>query len=142
MKTIKILSLSLLFFASSCATTKSTTTTQSFNLESSAWQLEQLKGEPLTEVTPESYVVRFGQDNRLSGKGECNVIMGSYSQESATALSISNFGMTRMICPNMEREAAYMQLLESVTSFEVVDNKLLLFNGDNLLARFKAIEEK
>lgn len=104
------------------------------------WQLVQLGGRT---QTPESdrFVLVFGADNRLSGVGACNRIMGSYTAGEKNALHIGPLASTRMACPDMDKEAEFLQAVESATRYDMDGSMLLLLEGDTLKAVFQAAPE-
>ena len=62
------------------------------------WLYTQTPVEKLAAPDPAKYVLTFGQDGRVSGKADCNRIMGSYEAD-ATQLHMSPLATTRMMCP-------------------------------------------
>ncbi len=114
--------LSLLFI--SCGTTKSASSTTSVDLSGTAWRLEQA----VDVEDKQSFTLSFGEDGRLSGRGSCNLISSQYSLDGSGGLEIGEMGTTRMICPDMQGEAAYFEALKSAKSYSVVDGKLLLYD--------------
>ncbi|MEG1622743.1 MAG: META domain-containing protein [Alistipes sp.] len=102
-------------------------------LMGTAWQLVQLKGQTITP-SEETYTLLFGEDGRLSGKGACNRIMAAYQVGEKCALTISSAATTRMACPGMEQEAAFIQALEGITHYEMDGPMLMLLAHGELYA--------
>lgn len=93
------------------------------------WQLVQMMGQGI-EAEGESYTLLFHDNGTISGVGDCNRLTATYSVTSSRALTISNLGSTRRLCPNHKQESAYYDMLEKVTHYEMdADNMILLSNG-------------
>ena len=54
-------------------------------------------------------------------------------------MEISNIGLTRMACPNMEREQRFIEILESVTDYKMDGPMLMLICDGELRAIFQAM---
>ncbi len=126
---ILLLSLSLMLLTISCGAVKGVSTQSSFDLESTSWQAYEVGGKAV-ESSQGSYTITFNVDNRVSGKGTCNVIMGGYTQSSGGELTLTQLATTRAACPNMAAEAQFLIALESVCAYAVVDDKLTLYDSD------------
>lgn len=137
MKRTHLILLALLLFVSSCATARRVSAAATFNLEGSAWQVAQLNGR---DITPheDRFTLSFLPDNRISGRGTCNVMMGSYAQAGSGQLTISSLASTRSACPDMALEAEYMRALESITAYQIIDGSLLLLAGEQVAAKFES----
>lgn len=113
-------------------------------LEGTTWKLTSLEGIPATAIDAEedAFTLRFdAEETMLAGRTDCNRFFGSYKVEDDT-LTLGEMGMTRMACPDMEHENAFMQMLERVTAYAIEGDRLTLLAGDEPLAEFKAIELK
>lgn len=51
-------------------------------------------------------------------------------------------GMTRMACPDMQYEDAFVKMLDDVDRFEIKGSELTFFDDDKSLAVFKAVEKE
>lgn len=67
---------------------------------------------------------------RVNGNDGCNNIMGEYIVKAGNVISLGDkMASTMMFCSGVaDRE--YMQTLQSVTSYEIVDGKLILKSGE------------
>ncbi|MFI3268880.1 MAG: META domain-containing protein [Rikenellaceae bacterium] len=99
-------------------------------LEGVEWQATILGGEQIKGLDSDSYTILLGEDQQLSGKGECNRIIGKYSLTDGGKLTIESRGTTMMFCPNLELEERFIKALESTTSYAVKGGKLTLYTGD------------
>lgn len=125
--------------AVSCCHCRSFQTRNRRPLVGTEWQLVQLGGE---SVRPEEGSFRFVLDaeGRVTGKGSCNRLTGTYTLGEKNALGFGAMASTRMACPDMTRETAYMQMFESVVRYDMDGAMLLLLDaGDSLLAVFQAL---
>jgi len=69
-------------------------------------------------------------DGEIRGSGGCNNYFGSYTVDD-DRMSVSGIGSTLMYCEDlMEQETAYLQLLEQVRGYEIVDSQLQLYGED------------
>ncbi|HEX5818676.1 MAG TPA: META domain-containing protein [Gemmatimonadales bacterium] len=62
------------------------------------WLSTQTPVETVTAPEPKNYVITFGTDGRITGKADCNRMMGTY-QATAKELTFGGLGTTRMACP-------------------------------------------
>ncbi len=111
-------------------------------LEGTTWKLTSLEGIPATAIDAEkdAFTLEFDvKEAMLTGRTDCNRFFGSYTVEGDT-LTLGEMGMTRMACPDMEHEDAFMRMLEHVTAYAIEGDRLTLLADDEPLAEFKAIE--
>jgi heat shock protein HslJ len=103
-------------------------------LAGTRWQLVSYAETP---VLPDSTIsLIFGDDMRVSGSSGCNTYGTAYSiNEGAIAFEMAI--STRMACMTdgvMEQESAYLQALPTVTTYEIVDDQLILtYDGGQLI---------
>ncbi|SDH99772.1 META domain-containing protein [Myroides phaeus] len=73
---------------------------------------------------------------RVNGNDGCNNIMGEYIVKAGNVISLGDkMASTMMFCSGVaDRE--YMQTLQSVTSYEIVDGKLILKSGEDIVLTF------
>ncbi|MFZ3483227.1 META domain-containing protein [Sphingomonas sp. 3-13AW] len=101
--------------ASGCATTART---DSAALVGSEWRITQIGG---AAVAPESRAaISFDADGRFSGNAGCNRMIGTYRAD-GPALSLSNAGLTKMLCApaEMKQESDLVELLGDVDSYRI-----------------------
>lgn len=127
----------LLAAAAACCNCRSFQKKNRQPLVGTEWQLVQLGGQA---VAPEEgkYTITLGEDNRIAGVGACNRLMGQYTLGEKNALQFGTLASTRMACPGMDTEAAFMQMFDSVTRYDMDGPMLLLLDGDDLKAVFQA----
>jgi heat shock protein HslJ len=96
-------------------------------IEEIAWVLTTLPGgAPVADGT---FTTLLLADGRLSGNAPCNQYSGDYTLE-GTSISIGSIVRTRMACPNLDQEDAYLNALQEVTSYAIEDNILVLAGAD------------
>lgn len=102
------------------------------------WQLVQIMAR---EVTPEAgtYTILFHDNGTVTGVGDCNHLTATYSVTSSRALTITNIGSTRRLCPNHEAEAEFYDMLEAVTHYEMDAENMLLLSDGTLVAIMRAV---
>ncbi len=87
-------------------------------------ELPVIKGSPIT--------IKFGADGRVGGSGGCNSYGGEY-REQGDNLSFSQIISTKRACVEQsanQQEFQYFAALESANKFNLSDNRLTIFYGD------------
>lgn len=114
----------------SCCPCRKSANKDQIAFQGTQWQLIQFDGRAF-DASGDSYTVTFGDDGRLTGKGDCNRLNGGYEVASGGILTINGIASTRMFCPDQDTENRFMSRLQSVTSY-VIDGRLLMLfeNGD------------
>ncbi|GGD28598.1 copper resistance protein NlpE N-terminal domain-containing protein [Flavobacterium orientale] len=124
--------------------TSEKSTTKSYSIRDTKWQLIELNGKPVenkNKSTKEMFL-QLNAENRYAAFAGCNNMMGGYElKEDALRIKFSKGASTMMACPDLLTEQEFAAVLE------LVDNYSL--NGENMslnkarmapLARFKAIK--
>jgi len=101
-------------------------------LEGSRWVLVRMSDQPVlvAEGKPEPYVVLQSATKQIVGHGGCNRLSGGYSIAGDT-LQFSEITTTRMACPEVERENSFLNALETVAKWRLMDNQLVLLDKSN-----------
>ena len=73
--------------------------------------------------------VAFKTGGEVIGHGGCNRFFGSYDQ-SGDSLTFGPLASTKMACPNLGEEQAFMQALQSARSIEATHLRLVLKGED------------
>ena len=111
-------------------------------LEGTAWKLASMEGIPSSAIAAEadSFTLAFNAaDTMVAGRTNCNRFFGKYELK-GKELEFGNLGMTRMACPDMQYEDAFVKMLDEVDRFEIRGSEMTLFDDDKTLAVFKAVE--
>lgn len=106
------------------------------------WKLVQLDGRTVEGEEADSFTLLFSETGDVSGKGACNRLMGNYKSGDDRSLKIGMLGATRMMCPDIDREAQYFEALEGVTHYDMDGPMLMLLNEGNLVAVFRAADSE
>ncbi|MDR0955099.1 MAG: META domain-containing protein [Rikenellaceae bacterium] len=113
-------------------------------VEGSQWVLLELNGRVVgrsAEETPASYSLTLGEDDRVTGRGDCNSFFAPYSLTGGK-LSIGTIGSTRMLCPNSAQEAEYFQTLERAATANIDGQYMILQDAEGrIIASFRNTEE-
>lgn len=110
-------------------------------LAGTAWRLVELNGQPLAPGSDSLTLVFSADGTRVSGNGGCNQFSGPYSQNGAS-LRFGPLLSTRRACADpalSAQETAYFQALESTNRYAVEGGELLLYRGNQVVARFQPI---
>ena len=104
-------------------------------LTGNTWQLVKLMG---ADVTPEgdSYTLSFNDEGRFAGVGACNRLMGGYEAAADGKLVIEYPASTRMMCPDVEREDLYFQVVSEAEAYEIDGETLMLLHDGEVRAVF------
>ena len=99
------------------------------------WTLKLLNGAPF----PARATLTFPKQGEIAGDGPCNRYFGAMSA-AYPAFNAGPIGSTRMACPEMSAETAFLAALEVATLSQAEDETLVLSNPDGLEMVFKATE--
>lgn len=102
------------------------------------WQLIQLDGETIQPREGCFTVTLSAENGQLSGVGACNRLSGTYRSDEKRSLRIGPLAATRMACPDLEREQAFIEALESATHYDMDGPMLLILSDGELRAVFQA----
>ena len=111
-------------------------------LEGTLWKLSEMKGIPATAVDAEAdfFTLQFNAaDTMVNGRTNCNRFFGRYAVKDAR-LSFDQVGMTRMACPDMAYEDAFVKMLDEVDRYAIEGSELKFYGDDRHLATFHAVE--
>ena len=85
-------------------------------LEGTTWKLAKMEAIPAKAVDAEAdfFTLQFSAaDTLVSGRTNCNRFFGKYELK-GQKLEFENLGMTRMACPEMQYEDAFVKMLDEV----------------------------
>ncbi len=143
MKNLTRIALALLLttFTAGCCHCRSYQKKTQRPLTGTTWQLIQLGGQ---SIRPEEgkFVVTFSvEKNRMTGRGACNRLSGSFQTDNKRMLRIDDIASTRMTCPDIGQEQAFLRALQSTTHYDMDGPILLLLSDGELRAVFQALDE-
>ena len=115
--------------------------TPAVSLENTNWKLVAIGEKPavaLPAAREASFTLHSG-DQRLSGSGGCNRLLGKY-EVGADTLRLVPSGTSMMMCPDelMHQESDFVSALKRTTGYRISGDTLELRNGDRVLARLMA----
>lgn len=105
----------------------------------SSWELEYIYSDNNAVQPPQDHTatLSFMEDSKIAGETGCNRFFGEYAQE-GESLSFSKVGSTRMMCPQMQFETAWLDVITRTGSFEMDQQQLLLKDSTgNIIALLK-----
>ena len=105
------------------------------SLVGTQWNLSSIAGEAirLPEGTQNPYL-SVAEDNRLTGFGGCNQLMGSVKLD-GSAISFPGVGSTKMYCTETQAvESSFLSALRAANSFTLDGDKLTLLDKSKKLA--------
>jgi heat shock protein HslJ len=109
-------------------------------LEGTEWRLVDIGGQPGpagAETTRHPGFTLLADGRKVQGSAGCNRIRGTYKLD-GEKLKFGPLATTRMACPAMETETAFLKALEATTRYEVNGSSLTLYGADTAVARLEA----
>lgn len=98
----------------------------SITLDGTSWTLHQIGGRDV--ISDQAPTLLFSRD-QVHGNATCNRFTGSYTVD-GSLLSFGPLASTRMACPDMELETAYLAALGDVATYSAKSEQLVLSNAD------------
>lgn len=89
------------------------------------WQLAEIDGTPYDHRA----TLAFPEPGRVAGQAACNSFAGGI-EGGPDSFSLGQMAVTRMACPDLEAEQAYLDALSSMTSAEIGEDRLILTDGE------------
>lgn len=138
MKLAKIFSIGILAVCvTACCSCRKNKTKGAVPLTETQWQLATIES-TAHMAKGEAYTVVFDPDNKITGTGDCNRLMGSYEIKGGGVISVDMVASTRMFCPDQDMENRFIKTLGSVNSYTIDgDNLMLMHDGDVKLVMHK-----
>lgn len=112
---------------------------KSLPLEGTTWKLAKMDVIPAKNIDAEAdfFTLEFNAaDTMVSGRTNCNRFFGKYELK-GQQLEFENLGMTRMACPEMQYEDAFVKMLDEVDRYEIDGSKLKFYDDKKVLAEFR-----
>ena len=93
----------------------------------SHWDVTKLyqNGTPIDIPQEHNPGISFLKEGKIAGETGCNRFFGDFRAE-GHSLTFANMGSTRMMCPQMEFENAYLNSLSNVASFTTDEDTMTL----------------
>ena len=108
----------------------------------SNWELEYIYSNGAEVTPPEDHdaTIAFLKDSQIAGDTGCNRFFGNFTATD-DKLEFNNIGSTRMMCPQMQFESAFLSTMENTASYNVSKDQLVLKDSlGNVIALLKKIE--
>lgn len=99
------------------------------SLANTRWVPRRMGGRAVKVGAPqhEPWIVLNSKDRQVTGSGGCNRITGSYDRGVQT-LRMRSLAVTRMICPDLRVETAFLKVLEQTWGYRVTGRRLELLD--------------
>ncbi len=99
-----------------------------------------LSGEVFIPDDPESFILVFGDDGRVSALTDCNNMMGGYETSEEGELGFSEMASTLMYCEDSQ-EGDFREMMALVRGYSFGEEHLfLVFERDEGMMVFEAVE--
>ena len=108
----------------------------------SNWELESIYFNGSTMTPPEDHAptLAFLKDSKIAGETGCNRFFGDFTLAGEN-LKFENIGSTRMMCPQMAFENAFIGAINKTAQFTLAGDTMALKDNDgNIIALLKKIE--
>jgi heat shock protein HslJ len=96
------------------------------------WHLKELGNAPFSAQA----TLSFPKSGEIAGQGPCNSYFGAVAGI-YPAFDAGPIGSTRIACPELAAESAYLAALEAATTAEVTKEQLILTGPDGIKLLFK-----
>jgi heat shock protein HslJ len=109
-------------------------------LEGTEWRLVDIGGQPApagADSTRHPGFTLIAEGRKVQGSAGCNRMNGTY-QLDGQHLKFGPLATTRMACPDMQTETAFLKALKATTRYEVSGSSLTLYGADTAVARLEA----
>jgi heat shock protein HslJ len=109
-------------------------------LEGTEWRLADIGGQPSppgADSTRHPGFTLIAEGRTVQGSAGCNRMKGTYQLDGQN-LKFGPLATTRMACPAMQTETAFLKALEATTRYEVSGSSLTLYGADTAVARLEA----
>lgn len=124
---------------SSCCGCRSAKSNNPYNLFSNGWKLVEMNREKVASEG-NAYSLTFTEsDKSVKGVGDCNNFFSDFTLIGVNGLTIDGGGSTRMFCPNQTQEDEYLKTLNSVDSYSVDGDTLLLIKDGEVVLIFSPL---
>lgn len=108
------------------------------------WKLVLMEGIPASEIGDEenAFTLVFNTaDTMVFGHAGCNRFFGRY-RLSGCRIRLDGLGVTRMACPDMEYEDAFLKMLEKTDRFAIRGSTMTFYAASVPLAVFRAAKRQ
>jgi heat shock protein HslJ len=113
-------------------------------LEGKKWILIQLKGKrvDVSKSNNPAYLYFNPATSKFEGSGSCNKVFGSYDLPAGDQIKFKDMGSTKMACPDMSTEDAFLEILKRAAKFKVGEIEMSLYTASdkNPLAIFTMMQ--
>jgi heat shock protein HslJ len=109
-------------------------------LEGTEWRLVDIGGQPspaAADSTRHPGFTLLAEGRKVQGSAGCNRMRGTY-QLDGDKLKFGPLATTRMACPAMQTETAFLKALKQATRYEISGSSLTLYGADTAVARLEA----
>ncbi len=128
-----ILSVSIGFVLLSCGSSNTPKPILNSPFENTKWILYNLDGKEFTSEN-RTYIVFNTIDSKVTGNAACNNFFSKF-KKNESSLTFEPLAATRIACPELEKETAFMKAIQNSASYKISGDKLTLsdINGNVIL---------
>ena len=139
MKYVTLTILSLILMISCKSSSHKTSDTENRNRIHDSWTVVRINGNPVNRMVKVPKLEINTAEMKVNGNDGCNTYFGSISELTNQAITLSNIGSTKMMCPAMEIPDSYLSAMLQVSKYDFQDDVLIMTdtNDRELLAFIK-----
>jgi heat shock protein HslJ len=130
-----VVSLLALAFVVGCCPCRKYRRANGVPLVGTQWRLVQLDEQEMADAT---ITLRFDSRHQLEGEACCNSYRADCTAEPGGRLHVEPIRTTRMSCPQLAVESAYLTMLQQVIRYEMDAKMLILSDSLRVRAVFEA----
>lgn len=105
------------------------------------WKLTEAQGQAVSELSKANLLFTPGQVNKVVGSTGCNRFTGSFELSNSNSIKFTPLAVTRMACLDENAgaiETKFLEALSKATAWNILNDELLLKNGNITVAKLKA----
>lgn len=127
--------LTLTFLLTALFACRNDETVGAYSDDGRTWTLKMLNDAPF----PANATLVFPKAGEIAGQGPCNRYFGAMNA-TYPEFNAGPIGSTRMACPDLEAETAFLTALQAATLAEILDDVITLSNPEGVEMVFNAVD--
>lgn len=94
----------------------------------SNWQVEHIfkNNNEIAIPAEHDVTLAFLKEGKIAGNTGCNRFSGEFEIKDKSGIELSNIGSTRMMCPDIQFEISFIEMLEKASQYSINEGRLTL----------------
>jgi heat shock protein HslJ len=122
----------------SCKNQSSSQQKPDASLTNTRWKMVELNGKPVVTAEKDLVMTLRPEGNKIDGFAGCNGFFGQYTIDK-NVIKAGELVSTRMMCPQIEVENQFMNILRSNPEYRIKGDTLELLSAGKVAAKFEAL---